>query len=410
MTSTFLTPLALKAYKTLNSFVNKIIEDLSEQTRLRLMIQVKEDKMLKGTVSITKLRRLISEYSEEEIKDIEKEMRRFLFLDTKTGLQKRGSVLLRTNMEEFYVRHHDELTLDGMSEKEKGKIKILQIKNESRYKKLFNVKERETIRFKNIKEEKYLYTNPHSFRVTLCTKLFRQGVHLDYIINHLSEDMTMYYNKSGEFERNLEDTVNIFIENSTSEGLIETDESLTKDGLLKEELKSAEFKKKIEKINKFLENDKLNLNVDMKKIVKSMNKTGSTLSENEFGVCIISVVQRICERRKYFSSIDDHYYIGIQLSTFEDINYSYKRFKEKLMVVEHNKIVSKENLQFKNEYEREIKALKYFVKKSLAVELKYLEKDIEVKGKKTLSKEYPYLEEIIGKYSSIKKEIEPWVS
>ena len=412
LTYTFLSDLALNAYKKLCELRTEIINNLNETSMLRLMIQIKEDRILKGRKNLSELRDTVNKYTIDEIYDIKKEMNRFIFISAETGRQKRGGGLLRRNMEEFYIRHDKDFDLSGLSNSEKEELTKLSITSKSKYLKYFNKEERNKYSFDEIKNKKYIYVNPHQFRVTVCTKLFLKGVHLDYIVkhlNHISEEMTMYYNKSVEFEKKLENTLDILIENSTEEGVIETNSEKVKDEIFKQELKSNRFKENIENINSFIRKNKFNINVDMKKIMKLLKKTNSTLVENEFGICVVSVAQRICDRRKYFSSLNDNYYIGIQLNTYKNIKYSYERFKNKIDVINHNKEIAKENTNFRNEYEREVKALKYFINKKLKLELDLLNNDIETKGAEKVKREYPELNEIIDNYRKIKEEIEAWM-
>ncbi len=412
LTYTFLSNLALKAYNKLCELREEIISGLNEMTMLRLIVQIKEDKILRGRVNISELRDIVKEYTADEMNQIKKEINRFIFISSETGRQKRGGGLLRRNMEEFFIRHENCFDISSLSASQKEEVTRLTITSESKYFKYFNKEERTKYSFEEIKNKKYIYVNPHQYRVTVCTKLFLKGVHLDYIVkhlNHLSEDMTMYYNKSVDFEKKLEDTVDIFIENLNEQGMIETEPAKVKDDIFKKELQSGNFKQNIENINNFIRKNKFNINVDMKKIMKLLKKTNSPLVENEFGVCIVSVVQRLCDRRKYFSSLNDNYHIGIQLKTYKNVNYSYERFKNKLEIINHNKEVAKNNPEHKNEYEREMMALKYFINKRLKLELELLNNDIEVKGVTEVKKEYPELNIIIDNLEKIMGELEEWM-
>ncbi|GEM_PF-2798581 len=411
LTKTFLTDLSLHAYRKLCELRNEIISNLSEISLLRLMIQVKDDTILKGRKKVTELRDIVNSYTEIERIEIQREIERFIFISSQTGLPKRGGGLLRHNTEEFYVRHDKDFDLSILSDSEIEEFKIFSLKSKSKYEKFFNKEERIKYPFDEIKEKTYIYINPHAFRVTVCTNLFLKKVHLDFIVkhlNHLSEDMTMYYNKSLQFEKKLEHTVEIFFQNSTDEGLIESNPDKAKEGILKEELKSEEFRENIEKINEFLQKGKFNINSDMSKIMKLLKKTNSPLMENSLGICIVSVVQKICERRKYFSSMDDNYHIGIQLETYKNINHSYKRFKQKIDVICHNKQVADRNPEYLNEYEREVNALVYYIEKTLVRELDLLEKDISNRGQKSIITEYPQLYDIINKLEEIRKEVFKW--
>lgn len=413
LTESFLNDLSLHAYIKLCDLRDQIVNNLNEITRLNSMIRIKEDMLNTYSRKITELRAKVSSYSEEEILEIEKEMDKYIFLDYQSGLLKRGGVVLRNNIQEFYVRHDKDFDLTHITNSQIKSIKTFKIASENIYNKFFLKNMRCEYPFDKIKKKTYVRINPHAFRITVCTKLFLNGVHLDYIVkhlNHLTEDVTMYYNKSVEFEKKLEDTIDIFSQNANVEGVIEINPDKAKDGILKEELRSDEFRSNINNINKFLQRNKFNINCDTKKIMKILKKTNSPLIENSLGICIVSVVQKLCEKRKYFSTMDDNYYIGIQLKTYKNINNSYKRFKQKMDVINHNKQISLENPVYKNEFEREVKALKYYINKALKTELDLLDADIIKRGENDIIEEYPYLKDIITNLEKIRKEVMQWVA
>lgn len=411
LTYTFLTPLALKAYKRACKLMDKTINELSEVSKLRLMLEIKNDTKLKGKYSIKELRKNVNMFTEKDKKFVEKEMKRFIYV-SKDGIQKRGGNLFRHNMEEFFIRHYKEFDLSGLSDKELSKIKKFKITSYEKYKKYFSTEQRNNISFDDVRGIEFFWTNPHTFRVTVCTKLFLKNVHLDFVVkhmNHLSEDMTVYYNKSVEFQRKIGDAVIILSKNVTSTGLIETETEKIKDTCLIDEMKSPEFKSNINAINRFLEKNKLKINEDLTKIMKLLQKTNSPIFENELGICISSVAQSICSRREYFSSKSDNYHLGIQLRSFKNISYSYMRFRQKLEIVTHNEKISQQDARFINEYEREIKALKHFINKTLKVELELLEEEIEKKGEHELLSNYENLEEVILNRQKIREEITAWI-
>ncbi|EOU2013889.1 hypothetical protein C4D22_04795 [Clostridium perfringens] len=412
LTYTFLTDLSLYAYKKLCEFQTQVLNGLSEMSKLRLFIELREDICLNKRIKLTELREIVGTYSKDEIEKIEYEMNRFLFISTETGRQKRGGSLLRTNIEEFFVRHNNDFELTSLSKKSQQDFKRKIITSKSKYNKFFNKQERKKISFEEVRETEYIYTNPHSFRVTVCTKLFRKKIHLDYIIkhlNHLSEDMTMYYNKSVEFEDSIESTLDIFIDNINSSGIIETNHDNVKDLVFKEQLKIDEFKEKIERINDFIINKKLNINKDLKRIMKMFIKSNTTLAENDLGICIVSTAQSLCHRRKYFSSLTDNYHIGINLNDYKNIRYSYQRFKQKTDIINHNKKISEVNEFYKNEYEREKNALIYYIKKTLIKEINLLEEDIIREGKEEIIRMNINLKDIIENINNIKEEVQAWI-
>lgn len=411
LTNCFLTELSYYAYNKLCELRGKIINNLSNSSKMRLLIKTDTDGK-EVYIKDSEAKKIISSYSKEKIEKLNKEINKFIFIDEKTGIQKRGATLLRGNIEEFFIRHEREFNELSLINNELEEFRKLRVISEGRYLKYFKKQQRIENPFNIVKNKKYIYVNPHCFRVTVCTKLFKKGIHLDYIVkhlNHLSEDMTLYYNKSLEFEKKLEDTLNVFMNNSNNDGLIETSVDIVTDNVLKNQLKSNDFKKNIDKINEFIKINNFNINVDIEKIFKVLKKMKSPVIENSLGICVVSVVQKICEKRKYFSTLEDNYYIGIQLDTYKNLNYSYYRVKQKLKVIEHNKEIAKINPIYINEYEREINALAYYIKKTVKTELSLLEEDIIKRGKIIILEENPKLTYIVNNFSLVKEEIAKWI-
>ena len=48
----------------------------------------------------------------------------------------------------------------------------------------------------------------------------------------------------------------------------------------------------------------------------------------ELGLCA-KAFDKICKRNEYISSINDAYYIGVQIHSLDDLPYSIKRFRKK---------------------------------------------------------------------------------
>ncbi|MGI1809704.1 hypothetical protein [Priestia sp. TGN 0903] len=411
-TVTWLSDKAVKAYKVAENLVNEIIDSLSESTKNRVMLTLRNKGTLKPKSNNSKIKSLDRDIDIEELKMLDKQARKYLFISEKYGLKKHGTRLLRDDIQRFFFTHEQDFNIDKVPSAEIHNLKMFKITSESKYNKFVNVEERKKVTYKEIQMKKYWYVNPHMFRVTVCTKLFLQGVHLDFIVkhmNHLSEDMTTYYDKSEEFQDKLNESVQILSSISNENGLIETNPLKVQDSFLQSELHNEGFADNIKKINEFLTNNDLNIQKDMEKVLKLLKRTQSPLAENEFGVCMRSVIHGICERRKYFSSSADYYHIGVQLPTFKFIRYSYERFKQKKQIVEHNKIIATKNDKFISEYEREVNALKHFSKKTLKTEIKLLEKYIKEKGKAATIEEFPDTVHIVNQLESIKEEVQPWI-
>ena len=406
-TSCFLSEDGSIAYRKAEKLVDEFIDNLSKQTKEKVLYYFYSGKYVKNKKFLPK--KYVNELNElpqNKIDEITKEAKRYLYLG-KYGLLVRGTAQLRNSVKKFFVRHRNDFDLSLLSPKEKTQIRYYSINSQSVYEYMFTLEERKKITFENAKNLKIPYVGLHQFRVTVCTKLFMQGVHIDYIVrhmNHLSEDMTAYYNKSETFINELEESIKLISDITNGNGYIETkiDEKLI------DKYSNSEIVKKIEKVNEFLEKNNININKDINKIMKILLKTNTTIEENEFGMCIRSIINGICERKKYFSSIDDNYYIGIQLDNYEFIKNHYERFLQKKNIIEHNKKIADKDSRFINEYQREVKALTYYVNKTLSREVELLEDDIKNYGIENVTERYPDLKNIINKIEEIKKDLSIW--
>lgn len=77
----------------------------------------------------------------------------------------------------------------------------------------------------------------------------------------------------------------------------------------------------------------------------------------ELGLCA-KAFDKICKRNEYISSINDAYYIGVQIHSLDDLPYSIKRFEEKASIIAHNQNLYRKNQKYRNEFERELKGIK----------------------------------------------------
>jgi hypothetical protein len=398
-TYTYMSPLASKAYKIAEMLVKEILDGKYSN--------IKETEIFKKVIPLME-----APFITKSVKNPSNEKSNFIFISSHTGKLRRGTAPLREHFQRFIIRHFDTINLGILSKKDLAYINFFKIEVESKYKKFFTVKEREKIPFEEVINLKYPHVNLHRFRVTVCSKLFRQKVHIDYILkhmNHLSEDMTNYYNKSQTFKDRLKESIEILKSIANKEGLLETDSNKILDEFMKSEIKNEDVQEKFNKVNDFLKHNKLNIQTDIKRILQIMEKTNSTIAENDFGMCLRSLMHGLCERKRYFSSMTDRYFIGIQLQNYKFLDYNYERFKQKLVIVNHNKKISEKNDQFLNEFQREEKALKGFVTKTLKTEIGLLEKDLNISGEKSVLDKYPRLSNVLKNLDRIKREIKPWI-
>lgn len=413
LTYTWLTPIATKAYKTCQSLMFDCIDTLGEISKLRLLIILSgHEKKLYKNIRLSKLRKLVEDLTKDELQDAVSKSKKYLFIDGRTGIQKRGSHLIRDNILSFFIRHTNDFNLDIIPKSQLKNLNTFMFTNESKFIKEFSTSERKLLKYSDLKNKKYFFVNPHMFRVTVCTKLFLQNVHIDFIVkhmNHLSEDMTLYYNKSSELKDNLAESIKILsLMSHNSGGLIETNINAIQSETYKSILSDDLIRENINKINQFLSMNNLNIVTDIDKILKKLIKFSSPIIENEFGVCINVVTQSICAKREFFSSELGSYILNITLPTYKNISYSYDIFNQKIKILEHNKKIADKNSAFYNEYKREFNSLCYFVETKLEKEIKLLEYDLNNFGYDYVLKMYPDLESIIQNIEFIQEEINLW--
>ncbi|AIY81746.1 phage integrase family protein [Clostridium botulinum 202F] len=409
-TSCFLSEDGGVAYEKAEKLVDEFIDNLSKEIKEKVLYYFYSGKYIRNKKFLPK--KYVDELKElpqNKIDEFTNEAKRYLYLG-RYGLLIRGTAQLRNSVKKFFVRHRNDFDLSALNSQEKTQIRYYSINSQSVYEYVFNFEERKKITFENAKNLKIPYAGLHQFRITVCTKLFMQGVHIDYILkhmNHLSEDMTVYYNKSETFINELEESIKLISDITKDNGHIETNINKIDENLI-DEYSDLEIIKKIKKVNEFLEKNNININKDMHKIIKILLKTNTTIEENEFGMCIRSIINGICDRKKYFSSINDNYYVGIQLDNYKFIKNHYERFVQKKEVIEHNKKIADKDSRFTNEYQREVKALTYYVDKTLNREVELLEDDIDNHGIENIIERYPDLKNIINNIEEIKKDLSLW--
>ena len=101
-----------------------------------------------------------------------------------------------------------------------------------------------------------------------------------------------------------------------------------------EELRTEEYQEVYNQINKFLKK-KLNIFTDIEEIVSKLSRTNTPIADTELGICAKSF-NKLCERNQYISSINDAYYLGVQIHSLEELPFSLKRFQEKASIVAYN--------------------------------------------------------------------------
>lgn len=413
-TITFITNKAECAYNTLVALNDRLYSELDSAQKMRLLIKIHSRDTTFGRVSMKKTKRLFEQIPSEKISELEYESKRFLYVSPNSLAKKYedGTSAFRLGLKQFFLRHRNTFKFEELDYKSLSKMKEKVIDNKG-----------ETLHFFRILDlehpheclgVKFYYASPHMFRVTVCTKLFRNGVHLDFIMkhmNHLVPEMTEHYNRSKEFKNKVVEGIYILQRIATKDGLLEINPEMVKDEKIKKELIDSATKRDYHLINKFLEANKLNILRDVDTLIKMVRKFNSPIFDSELGVCAKVAIHGICERQLYFNSTDDNYFVGIKIPCIEFANYTYERFKEKAKIVSYNKEVAEKNPKYLNEYTREKNALKSYINKKVHPELVLIKEKIEQISLFKFIDDNPKLKNIALNIDKIlREEVIPWMN
>ncbi|MEW9502155.1 hypothetical protein [Jeotgalibacillus marinus] len=412
LTCCYMTPIAAKSYKLAEILVEQAINGLS---KFVLMKRIYELITNQPNSKIRHMgfshRAIINQLTDEQFNVYKNKLREYLFINSKTGKRRVGTAPLTENYQKFIIRNYPQLSSVYLNSDESKGLNYLQITSKAKYEKMYNVEYRNAYTFEETRKIKYPYVNFHRFRTTVCTKLFMQKVHIDFKIkhmNHISDDMTNYYNKSFQLENKLEKSIEHIKGLIDEQGLLITDKNEVSQAYIKNELDLKSSVKKIEKINDFLIKNNLNIKKDVKEVLNILEKTNSSGIENEFGMCLRSIIHSVCERRKYFHTFDDNYNLEINLDSYKFLNFEYERFKQKLEVVHYNRRLAEEQPEYSVELDREIKALNKFTNDVLIRQLESLNNDVDIKGENVIIEEYSNLKEIVINRREILTEVITW--
>ncbi|MEG7845558.1 tyrosine-type recombinase/integrase [Bacillus mobilis] len=324
---------------------------------------------------------------------------RYLFVNNKgTNVSK---TLLRLRLVEFFYRHQNILQLHKIADHE---VKQFAVTRKRNFKNANFIPDDEMDRY-------IYYVTFHQYRVVLATILYNRGYHLDFIrqhMNHLTEEMTNHYIRLEEMEKFNVNAIETLHKRSSKDGsTLITDIDATSDKYIKAELQSEEYQGVYDRINKFLKKNKLNIFIDIEEIISRLSRTNNPIADMELGLCA-KAFDKICKRNEYISSINDAYYIGVQIHSLDDLPYSIKRFQEKASIIAHNQNLYRKNQKYRNEFERELKGIKKYIERKLCPELKLLKDEVGKLGFEGVQNKYPKLTEITESISDIEKEVQVW--
>ncbi|SHH16562.1 hypothetical protein [Desulfosporosinus lacus] len=296
----------------------------------------------------------------------------------------------------FFYRHQEDLKFDTLSHYElENQVKKTTVKkahiNSSRY-----IPDDES-------DNEFYYINFHQFRVAVVNKL-KDKVSLQWIkihMNHLEEEMTKHYFRDDK-KTIIEET---FKFRASSNGLLETNPDNVDSAEIKKELNDPFFKENYEAINNFLRRKKLSIHNDLKEIVKVLS---TPVRDMELGYCL-NALGRVCERQERLTLQEKWYSARVKIPNIVNLPFTYKRFVEKMVLVEHNEKVTAKNQLYQRSYELERASLEKLCINSLYPELELLMKEIDLNGVELIVKNYPKLEDIINSFTRIETECLKWM-
>ncbi|WP_410986374.1 tyrosine-type recombinase/integrase [Bacillus cereus] len=258
-------------------------------------------------------------------------------------------------------------------------------------------------RFPNSIGEKFFTLNPHQFRVAIAN-ILKDKVSLQWIrehMNHLDEEMTKHYFRDDEIVKET-----LFKRASSDGRLLELDSNSPKKFIINE-LLEPELKKAYEEINKFLKKKKFNIFKDIDQIINVLKY--NPLRENIVGVCT-KHLGILCERQYRLATFEKWYYLSSTIPNIESFDFTYKRFLDKVKIVQHNKQLVQQDSKYQRDYENEYTALKKFYQNRLLPEYELVLFKLKDEGEESLRSSFPQLEGIISKIDEISKEISKWTS
>ncbi|MDQ7864031.1 hypothetical protein RCO48_31980 [Peribacillus frigoritolerans] len=177
------------------------------------------------------------------------------------------------------------------------------------------------------------YAHAHQFRVAVCNEFKRLGVNIQWIkehMNHLTEEMTSYY-----FRDDSDLLKQTLLLRAREDGTgLETDPSKVDNKAIRKELDDTNYVSAYKEINKFLNKKKLNLHESLEDILEAFSEF--PVRENQLGYCT-KALGKLCERQEKLTTLEKWYYVRPQIANILQFDLTYKRFIDKVKIVEHNK-------------------------------------------------------------------------
>ncbi|QWH96974.1 tyrosine-type recombinase/integrase [Bacillus mycoides] len=313
-------------------------------------------------------------------------------------LNKRGGKYSETafaNMFDFFFYRHQEL-FKGLTDFEQTQVHCQKVG-------VYLMDYIKRRRFPKNAGGKFFTLNAHQFRVAIAN-ILKDKVSLQWIrehMNHLDEEMTKHYFRDDEIVKET-----LFKRASSDGNSLEMNYD-NQNNFIKNEKSEPRLIKAYEEINKFLKKKKLNIFKDIDQIINTLKY--NPLRENVVGVCI-KHLGIICERQYRLATFEKWYYLSPTIPNIESFDFTYRRFLDKAIIVQHNKQLVQKDSKYQRDYENEYISLNKFYQNRLLPEYELILIKLKNEGKESLLTAFPQLESIISNIDEIGKEISKWTS
>ncbi|MCM3390490.1 hypothetical protein M3649_20600 [Ureibacillus chungkukjangi] len=295
-----------------------------------------------------------------------------------------------TNSLRFFIRNQEIIGMDTLSEIEMNQVAKIEVTDN-----LVN-------NMRNFTSEDigkvFLKVNAHQYRVAVCNYLRKKpGINLQWInkhMNHLEEEMTMHYFRDDN--KIIEET--ILKRSSKQSDLLETEKIRIFDDEIRKELDDPYYIEAYNTINKFLKRNKLKIYKDLNHIISVFQNT--PILDSEIGFCT-SAMAKLCERQEKLNQLERWFYLRPHVPDIINFNLTNRRLITKLELVKHNKKVSDNDTRYLREFEIQSKAFSYFFNEKFIPEYELLKKQIEINGTTNLVKDNPHLEPILKQLKEV---------
>lgn len=120
---------------------------------------------------------------------------------------------------------------------------------------------------------------------------------------------------------------------------------------------------------------------------------------------MLDTLEVMCETQNRLTMLED---FNIQIPTLDSLYLSYKRFQDKIKIIEYNSKLYKINDNYIESYQRELNSMSLLINKRLLPELKILEEEIKKRDNEDIITKYSNLSLILNNFNDIKKEVLEW--